>query len=157
MRLNTTFNTNELPKSERGEFSPLPDGWYDVRIDSAEVKQTKSGTGSYIKVRYNVTGPSHAGRVIFGNLNIQNANPKAEEIGRQQLGELMRAIGLASLSDTDQLAGGVLSIKLATRKSEEYGDSNDVKGYRPASGAVPAAKAPSAPVSRSAPPWAKKS
>lgn len=157
MRLSTTFNTDSLPKSERGEFSPLPDGWYDVRIDSAEVKQTKSGTGSYIKVRYNVTGPSHAGRVIFGNLNITNSNPKAEEIGRQQLGELMRAIGLASLSDTDQLAGGVLQIKLTTRKSDEYGDSNEVKGYRAAGGSPPAAKPAAAAPSRSAPPWAKKS
>jgi hypothetical protein len=89
-------------------------------------------------------------------LNIKNPNPKAEEIGRQQLGELMRAIGLTTVQDTDQLIGGQLSIKLDVRESEQYGASNDVKGYK-SNGTVPttvAAKAPAA--AKAAPPWVKK-
>lgn len=158
MRLNTTYNAADLPKSDRQQFDPLPDGWYDVTIDSAEVKQTKAGNGSYIKVRYNVTGPTHGGRVVFGNFNISNPNPKAEEIGRKQLGELMTAISLAELSDTDQLVGGQLRIKLATRSSPEYGDQNEVKGYRLRGGsAQPAAAKPAAaPAARTTPPWMKK-
>jgi hypothetical protein len=49
-------------------------------------------------------------------LNIKNANPKAEEIGRQQLGDIMRAIGLAKVTDTDQLIGGQIGIKLEVKE-----------------------------------------
>jgi hypothetical protein len=88
-------------------------------------------------------------------LNIKNPNPKAEEIGRQQLGELMRAIGLATVQDTDQLIGGQLSIKLDVRESEQYGASNDVKGYKSNGAVAPKVAAPAAS-SKAAPPWVKK-
>lgn len=151
----------DLPQGNTGDFSPLPGGWYTATVAGAELKQTKAGTGSYISVRYDITGPTHQGRVVFGNLNISNPNPKAEEIGRQQLGDLMRAIGLDTVQDTDQLIGGQCQIKLTVRKSEEYGDSNEVRSWK----AVEGSKMPSpgsAPTTApqvsagSAPPWAKK-
>lgn len=149
-----TFSADALPVSDRN-FEPLPAGWYTAVVNGAEIKNTKAGTGQYIAVRYDITGPTHQGRVVFGNLNIKNPNPKAEEIGRQQLGELMRAIGLTTVQDTDQLIGGQLSIKLDVRESEQYGASNDVKGYK-SNGATPpkSAAKPSAPA-KAAPPWVK--
>ena len=150
-----TFSVDSLPKPTTGNFEPLPAGWYTVVVNGAEIKNTKAGNGQYIAVRYDVTGPTHQGRVVFGNLNIKNPNPKAEEIGRQQLGELMRAIGLSALQDTDQLIGGQLSIKLDVRESEQYGASNDVKGFK-VNGSVPQVAAPAAASSKAAPPWVKK-
>lgn len=154
--LDTTFNVNDLPASQNiGEFTPLPEGWYDANIAGAELKTTKAGNGQYISIQYSIIGPTHQGRVVFGNLNIRNPNPKAEEIGRQQLGDLMRAIGLASVSDTDQLIGGMLSIKLKIRKSDQYGDSNDISSYKALTGGVPVMpKKESSPADKS-PPWAK--
>lgn len=157
--LDQTFDAAELPQGNGGNFDPLPAGWYTVTIGGAELKNTKAGNGQYIAVRYDVTGPTHQGRVVFGNLNIKNPNPKAEEIGRQQLGELMRAIGLARVSDTDQLIGGNLEIKLAVRLSDEYGNSNEVKGFKSLTGSLPTASVPaaSAPATaKASPPWAKK-
>lgn len=156
MQLNQTFNTETLPQSDN-VYEPLPAGWYSASITEASVQDTKAGTGQYIKIRYDITGPSHEGRVVFGNLNIRNPNPKAESIGQQQLGDLMRAIGVATLSDTDQLIGGQCKIKLAIRKSEEYGDSNDVKAWKAVEGgAPPMPAAKSAEPAASAPPWLKK-
>jgi hypothetical protein len=153
-----SFDVSDLPESSK-DFSPLPAGWYSATISGAEVKATKSGTGEYIAVKYSITGPSHEGRVIFGNLNIKNESAKAEEIGRQQLGEIMRAIGLARVTDSDQLIGGNLVIKLDVKADEKYGDRNEVKGFKAVVGAIsglPSA-APSAPTSaKAAPPWAKK-
>jgi hypothetical protein len=161
--LNEEFNVNELPQGN-GNFEPLPAGWYTATISQSELKATKAGNGQYIKLRYDITGPSHQGRVVFGNLNIKNANPKAEEIGRQQLGDIMRAIGLAKVTDTDQLIGGQIGIKLEVKQDEQYGASNEVKGFKsvsgsaaPAAAVIPktAAPAPVAPA-KAAPPWAKK-
>jgi hypothetical protein len=162
--LNEEFNVNEMPQGN-GSFEPLPSGWYTGTISQAELKATKAGNGQYIKLRYDITGPTHQGRVVFGNLNIKNANPKAEEIGRQQLGDIMRAIGLAKVTDTDQLIGGQIAIKLEVKEDAQYGASNEVKGFKsvsgsaaPAAAATPATASAPAPAkpARAAPPWAKK-
>ena len=163
--LGQTFDANDLPQGNT--YEPLPAGWYTATIADAELKTTKDGSGQYIKVRYDITGPTHQGRVVFGNINIRNQSVKAEEIGRQQLGELMRAIGLARITDTDQLIGGVLQIKLGVRAAtEEYSAQNEVKGFKAITGSAPTFAAPAASTAASAPasagpakatpPWAKK-
>lgn len=154
--LGQSYNTDDLPQGN--SYEPLPDGWYNATISKAEVKDTKAGDGSYIAVSYTITGPSHEGRIIFGNLNLRNKNPKAEEIGRQQLGDVMRAIGLAKVEDSDQLIGGQLSIKLKTKRDEQYGDKNEVNGWRAIAGSTPpnGASAGSAGGTSKQPPWAKK-
>jgi hypothetical protein len=161
--LNEAFDVNELPQGNTGNFEPLPAGWYTATISQAELKDTKAANGQYIKLRYDITGPSHQGRVVFGNLNIKNPNPKAEEVGRQQLGDIMRAIGLAKVTDTDQLIGGQIGIKLDVKQDAQYGASNEVKGFKSVSGsAAPAAAIPqgqsnpSPSAGKAAPPWAKK-
>jgi len=154
--LSQSFSVSDLPESSKN-FSPLPAGWYTATISEVEIKQTKAGTGEYISVKYSITGPTHEGRVIYGNINIKNPSAKSEAIGRQQLGELMRATGLAEVEDTDQFIGGSLSIRLEIKSSDQYGDSNEVKGFKAVVGGsmpTPAASAP-APA-KAAPPWAKK-
>ena len=160
--LDEEFTLDTLPKGNTGNFEPLPDGWYNATITGAEVKPTKANDGKYIAAKYTITGPTHQGRVVFGNLNIKNASTKAEEIGRSQLGEIMRAIGLAKVTDTDQLIGGNLGIKLVVKTGEYAG--NEIKGYKSLGSVSPAAVAPfkpvgpasGAPAAKSAPPWAKK-
>jgi hypothetical protein len=159
--LGETFEVSALPQGNTGSFDPLPPGWYSATMAGAELKATKTGTGQYIAIRYDIIGPTHQGRVVFGNLNIRNQSPKAEEIGRQQLGDICRAIGLARVGDTDQLIGHSLMIKLDVEKSEQYGDKNNVKGFKPIEGGAPpvvakAAAAPTAAPAKAAPPWAKK-
>ena len=135
-QLGFTANTDDLPEGG-GNFDPIPAGWYTAKVADAELRDTKSGTGQLIAVRHDVLGPSYEGRVVWTNINIKNANPKAEEIGRQQLGDMMRAIGLGSVQDTDQLIGGECQIKVGIEKSEEYGDKNNVKGWKALENAIP--------------------
>jgi hypothetical protein len=78
----------------------------------------------------------------------------------------MRAIGLAKLSDTDQLIGSDLQVKIAVREDEKYGANNDVKGFKSVPGGAPAmastqmaapiASAPATSAGKASPPWAKK-
>jgi hypothetical protein len=154
--LDQTFEADAMPVSDKS-YEPLPAGWYTASITGAELKNTKAGTGQYIAIRYDIIGPTHQGRIVFGNLNIRNPNPKAEEIGRQQLGEVMRAIGIAKVQDTDELIGGQLSIKVDIRSSEQYGDQNEVKGFKAIAGSTPPAPVAKAAASgKAAPPWQKK-
>jgi hypothetical protein len=158
--LGQEFSRDELPTGGDGNFEPLPEGWYNATITKAEVKPTKAGTGSYIGLRLDITGPTHQGRVIFCNLNINNPNPKAEEIGRQQLNQIMGALGLPTVKDSDQLLGGAVAVKIKI-KVEGEDKKNDVAGFRAIAGSsVPSSipkAATSEPATKSAaPPWAKK-
>ena len=154
--LDQTFEADAMPVSEKS-YEPLPAGWYTASITAAELKNTKAGTGQYIAIRYDIIGPSHQGRIVFGNLNIRNPNATAEGIGRQQLGEIMRAIGIAKVQDTDELIGGQLSIKIAIKVSEQYGDQNEVKAFKAIAGSTPPAPVAKAAASgKAAPPWQKK-
>lgn len=161
--LGETFSTDDLPQSDRN-YELIPEGWYSATITKAELGNTKSGTGQKIDVRYDITGPTHEGRVIFASLNIRNQSQKAEEIGRQQLGEVMRAIGLPKVEDTDQLIGGQLQIKIKIKKPSQNDiangyteDKNEVAGWKSVNGAaaIPAkAQTAQAPAGNK-PPWAK--
>ena len=154
--LDQTFSADDMPVSEKS-YEPLPAGWYTASITAAELKNTKAGTGQYIAIRYDIIGPTHQGRIVFGNLNIRNPNATAEGIGRQQLGEIMRAIGIAKVQDTDELIGGQLSIKIAIKVSEQYGDQNEVRAFKAIAGSTPPAPAAKAAASgKAAPPWQKK-
>ena len=153
-----SFDINSLPE-QQNDFTPLPEGWYNAVINKAEIRDTKDKTGQYVAVRYDVTGPTHQGRVVFGNINIKNKSTAAEEIGRQALGSIMRAIGLSRVDDTDQLIGGALQIKVSIRTQEGYEPTNDVRGYKAIEGAsMPkvAVPAPAQEDGKAAPPWAKK-
>jgi hypothetical protein len=156
MRFDEVFDVESLPESTSND--PLPAGEYPVEIERAEVKQTKAGTGSYISVMYRVIGEDRNNACIFGNLNIRNPNPKAEEIGRQQLGSLMRAIGVTRLQDTDEMIGRQLVVKINIKKDEEHGDRNEIKSWKPygQSSAMPKKPTASQPQpSKASPPWVK--
>jgi hypothetical protein len=155
MRLDTPINRDDLPKNE-SSFEPIPADWYKAKIRSAEVKLTKAGTGKYLNVGYDILGPSYQGRVVFGMITVQNSNQKAEEIGRGQLGDLMGSVGMRTLHDTDELVGKVLSVKVGVRKSEQYGDKNEVKAWRAVEGAALPPAQPSEASTQPAqdkPPW----
>ena len=161
--LGETFSTDELPVSDRS-YDLIPEGWYNVSITKADLGQTKAGTGTKIDMRYDITGPSHEGRVVFGSINIRNQSQKAEEIGRQQLGEIMRAIGLAKVEDTDQLIGGQIQIKIKIRKPTDndkangyHDDKNEIGGWKSLTGStpIPAKPSPTSAPAGGKPPWAK--
>lgn len=157
--LDIAIDINEIPESTNS-YELLPPGWYDATVAGAELRDTKSG-GQMIAVKYSILGPTHQGRLVWGNINIRNSNPKAEEIGRQQLGDIMRATGLARVTDTDQLIGLTMGIKVAIREAQNgYEAQNEVKGWKATQGsAAPAPASFSVSASTPAgkqPPWAKK-
>lgn len=158
--LDIAIDINEIPESTNS-YELLPPGWYDATVAGAELRDTKNG-GQMIAVKYSILGPTHQGRLVWGNINIRNANPKAEEIGRQQLGDIMRATGLARVTDTDQLIGLAMGIKVAIREAQNgYEAQNEVKGWKSTQGSAAPAPAAFVPPTAAAPagkqpPWAKK-
>lgn len=147
----------QAPATER---TLLPEGFYNAIITATELKETKAGTGAYIRTEYTIIDGTHAKRKVWSNFNIRNSNPEAQRIGLSQLSSCCQAIGLPGISDTEQLHCRPLKIKVAVRQSEQYGDQNEVKGFAKSdlSVAAPTASVPTLPTApkSSTPPWAAK-
>lgn len=96
--LNLNLNDTTLP----GE---IKDGDYTIVCDSAEVKETKSGTGKYINCKFIV---EETGDFLFHMFNIENANEKARRIGLGQLKQFATFGGHQNpneIKDTMELCG----------------------------------------------------
>ena len=161
--LGETFSTDSLPVSDRS-YDLIPEGWYNATITKAELNNTKAGTGQKIDMRYDIVGPTQQGRVVFGTINLRNPSPDAERIGRQQLGEIMRAVGLPKIDDTDELVGAPICIRVKIKPaSNGYDARNEIGGVKSTSGALPKITTtsvggdhePTTSVGGAKPPWAK--
>ena len=48
------------------EFQPVPDGKYQVRVDTVELTRTQKGD-PMLKWKLRIVGPSHGGRILWRN------------------------------------------------------------------------------------------
>ena len=151
--LGKTYNAADLPQAQ--SYEPLPEGWYQASIKGADLKTTKAGNGQYIAVQYTITGPTHQGRVVFGNINIENPNPKAEEIGLRDFNALITSCGLKMVSDTDTFVGHNLEIKLTISAQPGYAPRNEVRGYRAIDGSAMPTAPGNSPDGEAKAPWQK--
>jgi hypothetical protein len=149
------FESFDLDVEEKQQIDTLPEGWYDAMIENVEVRSTKSGTGAYFAVTYNIVGNNYANRKVWGNVTYKNPNATAETIGRKQLSKMSAAGGLTSLpSDTDELIGLTMSIKVGvTPATDQYAARNEVKDWKSSGGGSPLPKAQE--TKSNAAPWAK--
>lgn len=124
----------DLTNVGTGDFEPLPEGSYNVVCDSAEIKQTKTGTGEYINTKFKVVGGEFDGRKLFTMFNIKNPNEKAVQIGMSQLKSFMKASGLESfvLRNVTDLEGMRCSVGVKI-KEDSYGKKNNISYYKPSS------------------------
>lgn len=123
--------------SEQG--TPVPDGSYNVAVEKAEVKDTRTG-GKLIAVQFSVLDGPHANRKVFTQYNMENANAQAVQIGLGQLKGMMKAFGHKNpnrLESTDELVGlkGVIRVKV--EEDPGYGPQARVKSYAPLAGSGP--------------------
>lgn len=131
----------------------LPPGKYIAHITKSEIKPTSAGTGTMLALTFVVLDGAHKGRNLWANLNIRNPNATAQEIAEKQLSAICHATGVIQLQQTEQLHERPLVITVAVRKAtEQYPESNDIKGYEGLSGATPGASVVAPPVASPAVP-----
>lgn len=125
---------------ESSGFAPLPEGKYNVIVDDCSVKDTKSGTGQYINVKFRVLGGDKDGRFLFHMFNIKNQNAEAVKIGLGQLKTFLRIAGHKDpnvLTDVLDLVGYKA---MATVKIKE--DKNNISYFKAYEPQVESVKAP---------------
>jgi hypothetical protein len=109
----------------------IPDDKYVCNVTEAKMKDTKTG-GMMIQATLTIAAGKFKGRKIFTNFNVENANPKAVEIGLAQLKSLLETAGYPNpnkLGGVDELCGLRVGVKTKTRKDETYGDRTEVSYF----------------------------
>ena len=83
--------------TEKPSFQPLDAGDYLVRLSRFEEKKTKNGAGKLISAGFEVVSGEQKGRLVFHNFLVEHTNPKAQEIGNNQLDDYLKAVGAGGL------------------------------------------------------------
>lgn len=135
--LGGTIDPNTIPPDDRS-FDPIPAGTQAIaHVTESEVKQTKNG-GTMAVLRWDVLDGPYKGRVIWDNVNLRNANPKAAEIGQRHMSSIAVATGAGAVTDTVQIHHKPCLVKIGIEKQEGYEPKNVIKGVKPPTAAAPA-------------------
>jgi len=138
----TGFNADDF-QTEQRDFSPLPAGEYLAVITASTEKGTRAGTGSYLELTFQVIDGEHKGRQLWERLNINNPNKTAEQIARESLAAICKAIGITTPDDSSELHDAPMVIIVGHRKRQDNGEiTNVIKGYKREGAAPPVQQAP---------------
>ena len=132
------------------EFAPLPAGKYLAMITDSELKPTKSGTGQYLQLTFQILEGDCQGRCVWARLNLHNDNATAVKIARAELSAICRAVGVMCPQDSCELHNLPLLITVKCKRRDDTGEiANEVKGYAPRA----AATGQPQQAATSTPPW----
>jgi hypothetical protein len=111
-------------------FDPIPDGKYIAAITDSEMKPTKSGTGHYLELSFDIVDGPFKGRKVWARLNLDNPNATTVEIAGSELSAICRAVGVMRPQDSAELHHLPLSITVASKRRDDTGEmTNYIKGY----------------------------
>ena len=141
----------------------LPAGTYLAHVTESDIRPLASGNGEGLKLTLEIIDGQYKGRRVWDNMNIQHTNETIQRIAQAQLSALCHAVNVIKLEDTSALHYKPVRVKVTVREADgKYQESNNIKGYESASGAMAtpapvAVTAPAtAPTTSKAPAWAKK-
>jgi len=145
------FNANEVPPAEALEA--VPAGKYIAVITDSEVKPTKSGTGHFLELTFEIIEGELKGRKVWARLNLDNPNAQAVQIARGELSAICHAVGVMQPKDSAELHNLPLEISVRCKKRDDMDElSNEIKGYAKKDfQSTPATSAPQA--KKDTPPW----
>lgn len=123
--------TYEAGNETMGDRSALPAGEYVAQIVKSEKKDAKKAGNAYINLEWQIDGGEHDGRRFWSMLNLWNSNSQAVEIAQRELNSICHAIGKLRVSDTADLHGIPMRVKLKVEKNDQYGDQNRIVLIKP--------------------------
>jgi len=122
----------------------LPPGKYPVQIIESILKETQKG-GQMLQLTLEIIEGPSKGRRLWDNLNLVNANPKAQEIAQRTLSAICHALNKRKVTDTEELhflpMMATVEVEVDNRDKDlephEQRKRNAVKGYSAFDGGAP--------------------
>ncbi len=144
------FNANEVEPN--AGVDPIPAGKYTAVIVDSEMKATKSGSGQFLELTFEVVEGTYQGRKVWARLNISNPNQTAEKIAKGDLSAICRAVNVMEPKDSGDLHNLPMEITVKCKKRDDSSEfTNEIKSYAK-KGASANTSAPP-PQKPAAPPW----
>ena len=146
------FDANDVDPAT--EFEPLPQGKHLVVITDSEMKPTKSGSGHYLELTFQVINGPYANRLLWSRLNLDNPSRQAVEIAHGELSAICRAVGVMTPRDSIELHDLPLVVTVVQKRRDDTGEVvNEIRGYMKKE---PAKLDQAQQETTSAPPWARR-
>ncbi len=131
------FDANEF--EPYSDFATLPIGEYIAVIAASEMKETKSGSGQYLELVFDIIEGEHTGRKLWERLNLVNTNVMTQEIAQKTLSSICRAINVMNPKMSEELHDIPVCVKVGIQPAKDgYDERNVIKGYKPATTTDPA-------------------
>jgi hypothetical protein len=112
------------------DFDPLPAGKYLAIITASEMKKTKSGSGHYLELTFQVVEGEYKNRMLWSRLNLDNPNRQTVQIAQGELSAICRAVGVMQPKDSIELHNLPLLVTVKCKKRDDTGDVvNEIRGY----------------------------
>lgn len=145
--LGFTFDSNLV--EPRAPQIVRPAGNYPVKLESARWVQSKNNPEVwFVELTFVVTRGEHAGAEFVDRLNLMHPNEAAKENAQRTLSAICRSTGVAVITDVSALCGKPLLAHVRVRPGgkgadgNDYGESNEIKGYSVDSDDKPASPFP---------------
>ena len=141
------FNADNV--EPMNDFDPIPAGKYTAIITGSEMKDTKSGNGSYLELNFQIIEGQYKNRLLWARLNLDNPNELTVKIARAELAAICRSIGVTEPKDSCELHNLPLVISVKQKTDSDGEVRNEVKGYSKHQGG----NGKPAQAASSVPPW----
>ncbi|MPM99444.1 hypothetical protein SDC9_146635 [bioreactor metagenome] len=119
------------------------------------MKDTRSGTGRYLQLEFEIIDGEFKNRKLWARLNLENPNPDAVRMARADLSAICRAVNVLTPRDSLELHNLPLVITVRCKKNQDDEMTNEIKSYAPKATSAAVTPPPQA-TANAAPPWAKK-
>lgn len=122
------FDASTVEPSD--ELEPIPAGKYIAVVTDSEMKPTKSGSGEYLQLTFQIVEGEYANRLLWVRLNLNNPNATAVEIARRELSAICRSVGVLVPTDSVDLHNLPCCIHVRVKRRADTGElQNEIKGY----------------------------
>ena len=115
-----------------GNFESLEEGWYTIKVETAELTNSKNGPDTMIKVKFGVVSPAkHAKRKVWNNFNLGS---KSLWVLKNFLDSSGKNTDTMGMEDENKIAadmvGLVTEAYLEPSTTQAGKPSNNIKNFR---------------------------
>ncbi len=122
---NFDSDNHELPPNE-----PVPPGNYRIAVIDSEIKQAKTGAGSYLQLVWTILEGEYQGRKIFTRYTVTHPNEDAMKTGLGILSRVCKALGKPRINDSGELHDIPTTAKVVTKPGRGgWGPSNEIASF----------------------------